>query len=351
MTPLQRCLAVLDGEMPDRVPVVPQAFMFAAASLGHNIGMINRRPDLLAESHVKSQEQYGYDGCVIDVDDATLAEACGAKVHFRDDNVACVDEHEPVLTDLRQIHDLPRPDPYSTARLPEWLEVTRLLVDAIGDHVFVMGRADQGPFDLLCLLRGTPNLMIDLITEDPKVIHDALAWCAQVHIDFCKAQFAAGAHATSMGDSLAGPNLISPDMYRSFAHPHEITVVNAVQAPSAPYSIHICGDTNSIVADMGGTGARILELDWEVDMGAARRAVPDEVVLMGNIDPSDPLFLGTPDKVDKIARQIIEGTGGRGLFLSSGCAMGMNTKPENVEAMVLAAKRYGTRDQLLEMAG
>jgi len=351
MTPLQRCQAVLNGDLPDRVPVVPQAFMFAATTLGHSIGEINRRPDLLARSHVVSQERFGYDGCVIDVDDATLAEACGAKVHFRDDNVASVDENAPVLTDLRAIHDLQRPDPYMTARLPEWLEVTRLLVDAIGDHVFVMGRADQGPFDLLCLLRGTQNFMIDLVTEDPEVISDALVWCAQVHIDFCRAQLAVGAHSTSMGDSYAGPNLISPAMYRAFAHSHEIAVVDAVQTPAAPYSIHICGDTNSIVADMGTTGARILELDWKVDMAAARRVVPDDVVLMGNIDPSDPLFLGTPDKVDRLARQIIEGTRGRGLFLSSGCAMGMNTKPENLEAMVLAAKRYGTRAQLLEMAG
>ena len=32
----------------------------------------------LAQAYILSQEKYGYDGCVIDFDDATIAEAVGA---------------------------------------------------------------------------------------------------------------------------------------------------------------------------------------------------------------------------------------------------------------------------------
>jgi len=38
----------------------------------------------------------------------------------------------------------------------------------------------------------------------------------------------------------------------------------------------------------------------------------------------------------------IKVTGGRHFILSSGCALGRNTKPENVQAMVEVAKKYGT---------
>ena len=65
-------------------------------------------------------------------------------------------------------------------------------------------------------------------------------------------------------------------------------------------------------------------------MAAARKAVPAETVLMGNVNPSDPLVFGTPEQVDATARKVIEDTAGQGLFLSSGCAMGRNTPPENV---------------------
>lgn len=95
---------------------------------------------------------------------------------------------------------------------------------------------------------------------------------------------------------------------------------------------------------MVNTGAKILELDWKVDMASARKIVPQDMVLMGNINPSDPMYLGTPEQVLSQAKAIIEGTGGRGLILSSGCALGANTKPENVEAMVRAAALYGTID-------
>lgn len=346
MTSLERVQAVLAGQMPDRVPVIPQGFMFSAKTAGYDIGAINRNPAKMAESHRISQEKYGYDGCVVDVDDATLAEACGAKVIFREQDVASVDEHHPVLEDLREIDDLKMPDPLKDGRICEWLETVERLKAAIGDHVFIMGRADQGPFSLLCLLRGTQEFMVDLLTEDEEVIRHALEWTTEAHTRFALAQLKAGAHATSMGDAYASPNLVSPDMYRDFAFPYEQKVVENLRHTGMPYSVHICGDTNRIVPLMGQTGARILEVDWKVDMGAARKAVPEDVVLMGNLNPSDPLCLGTPDQVRQQAKDIIEATRGKGLILSSGCAMGANTRPENVEAMVASAQLYGTREQL-----
>jgi uroporphyrinogen decarboxylase len=349
MTSLERCRAVLNRNIPDRVPVIPQAFMFACKSIGEDIGTINRYPKRLAESHVVCQERYGYDGCVIDVDDAALAEACGAKVIYRDKDVASVDGNKPLLNDLKGIQDLKIPDPYKDGRLPEWLEVTRLLKEQIGDHVFIMARADQGPFSLACLLRGAQNFMMDLVLEDPEVIKTALEWCAQVCINFALAQREVGAHATSMGDSFAGPSLISPVMYREFALEPESLVVKKVQTNDFPYSIHICGNAQKIVSDMVSTGAGILELDWKVDMEYAKSVAGDRCVLMGNINPSDPLLDGTSEQVDSQAKLVIEKTKGTGLFLSSGCAIGPNTKEENFVALVQASKKYGTYEQIMQM--
>ncbi|MCF7928266.1 MAG: uroporphyrinogen decarboxylase family protein [Spirochaetales bacterium] len=341
MTGLERCNAVLEGNTPDRVPVVPQTFMFAAETAGYTIGDINNNGKKMAESHRISQEKFGYDGCVIDIDDASLAEACGSKVNFSNpEEPALVDESEPLVNDLREVPDLKLPDPYKDGRLPAWLETTNRLVDMVGDHVFVMGRADQGPFDLLSLIRGTSNLMMELITEDPQVIWNALDWCRKANSVFAKAQKDAGAHATSIGDALAGPNLINPEMYRQFAWEHEVNLCNEVQDYGIPWSLHICGDTNPIIEDMVNTGAKILEVDWQVDMKRASEIAGDKCVLMGNIDPSYPLVHGTPQEVEQKAKEIIEATSGKNLFLSSGCAMGRKTPPKNMKAMVAAAKKY-----------
>lgn len=143
MNHLERVQAVIRGELPDRIPVIPQAFMFSAAAAGYNFAEISRSPRKMAEAHVFCQEKFGYDGCVMDVDVASLAQACGAKVRFRENDVACVDEHEPALKDLRDIDSLHFPDPLKDGRLPEWLETTARIKEAIGNDVFVMGRADQ----------------------------------------------------------------------------------------------------------------------------------------------------------------------------------------------------------------
>ena len=350
MSGLERCMTVLGGNLADYVPVVPQAFMFAAETAGFSIGELARDGKKMAQSHIICREKYGYDGCVIDIDDASLAEACGAKVLWDNPSEpAIVDEHKPAVTDLRQFDDMELPDPLSSARLPVWLEATSTLVDSIGGETFIMARSDQGPFDLLCLLRGTQNFMMELITEPPELIRNALDWCRRANLAFAKAQKDAGAHATSIGDSYAGPNLIHPDMYRQFALEHEIRLAAEVQDYGLPWSLHICGNTTAILGDMALTGAKIIELDWQVDMAYAREVFPPETVLMGNIDPSYPLAHGMPEEVTAGAIEIINGTGGRGLFLSSGCAMGRNTRPENVRAMVAAAKNYGSRERLMEL--
>ncbi len=349
MTSKERCFSVLNQEIPDRVPVVPQSFMFSIMDAGLRMGDINRNGKRMAETHIRCQEKYGYDGCVIDFDDASLAEACGARIILRDDEPAIVDESKPVLKDLRDVYDLEVPDPLKAGRLPEWIEATRTLVDAIGDYVFIMGRADQGPFSMASLLRGTQQFMVDLMTEDPQVIRDVIAYCRKACIAFAKAQKDAGAHVTSIGDALAGPNLIAPEMYRDFAWEPEKLVADEVQDYGIPLSIHICGNTVSILPQMGATGAHILEIDWQVDMGKAREEIPPDTVLMGNINPSDPMVLGTENDIEDAVRKIITDTKGKGVFVSTGCAMGRNTPPENFRALIEATKKYGTRELILSM--
>ena len=100
---------------------------------------------------------------------------------------------------------------------------------------------------------------------------------------------------------------------------------------------------------MGRTGARILEVDWKLDMAEARRLVPESTVLMGNVDPSFPLVLGTPDDVDAAVKELVAKTRGRGHIISSGCAMGRNTPPENFRAFIAAARRYGSCEELCRM--
>ena len=295
----------------------------------------------MAECHIVSQEKYGYDGCVIDFDDASIAEAIGAKVIYRDDEPAIVDESQPLLRDLRQIYDMEVPDIYSAGRLNEWLEATRILRERIGDHVFIMGRADQGPFSIACLLRGTTQFMMDLMMENKRLIDDVLEYCRQVSLAFAKAQKDAGAHATSIGDALAGPNLISPQMFREFALEPERRLTQEVQAYGIPFSIHICGDTSPILEDMADCGYTTISIDNKVDLEDAKRRIGNRAFLVGNVDPVNGFYNGTPRKMKAAVRKCFRQCWDSpcGFMIAPGCGTAYGTPMANALAYMEEARR------------
>src|ERR1035438_9431017 len=104
MNSLQRCMAVLNGEVPDRVPVIPQTFMFAIENAGMKMAEVVRNPARMADAFIHGMDRFGYDGCVVDFDDATLAEACGAKGICRETDPPVGDESDFRAKDWRALN-------------------------------------------------------------------------------------------------------------------------------------------------------------------------------------------------------------------------------------------------------
>jgi MtaA/CmuA family methyltransferase len=149
-----------------------------------------------------------------------------------------------------------------------------------------------------------------------------------------------GADFVEIGDSTAGPDVCSPRIYRKFAFPFEVRLAAELSARSIPLVLHICGNTTAIMGDMAATGATLLEFDYKADMARCREAA-GERVLVGNVDPSGVMALGTAEQVSDECRKAIAVLGANGRFiLSPGCTLPATTPPENVEAMVEAARNY-----------
>jgi len=118
--------------------------------------------------------------------------------------------------------------------------------------------------------------------------------------------------------------------------------VTAIREAGGVPSLHICGATSPILGMMVATGARIVELDYLVDLEFAKREIGGSVCIEGNVNPTRALFAGRPGDVERETRECITKAGqGGGFILSSGCEVPMNAPMENVRAMVLAARKYG----------
>lgn len=142
------------------------------------------------------------------------------------------------------------------------------------------------------------------------------------------------------GDSVAGGNVVGPELYERFAFPYERRVISAVhEAVGIPVTLHICGDATSCLGRMVETGADGIEIDSAVDASWARRICEGRAAVIGNIDPVRVLLEGTADEVYLRSREILEVFRGcEGFILSSGCALSPKTPAANISAMVRAAR-------------
>jgi MtaA/CmuA family methyltransferase len=171
--------------------------------------------------------------------------------------------------------------------------------------------------------------MTDLI-DRPEWVRELLERCVEAEIAFAVAQIEAGADIIGLGDAVASQ--ISPRAYREFALPYEQRIFAAVRERGAIPRLHICGNTNRIVADMAQSGAAIIDLDWMVDMAKAAEVFGDRAAPCGNHDPVAVMLQGTPEAELR--------AGGVRCISMAGCEIPDGTPHENMQAHAAALREF-----------
>ena len=247
----------------------------------------------------------------------------------------------PALGDIAELDRLPRPDPWKAGRFRLILQAAHRLVDQIGEQVPV-SISLPGPFTSAANTRGTESFMKDVL-KNPEAAHRLIRLALEIAIDFVEVAAPLGVKF-GIGDPTASGTLISPRLFREFAQPYLKELSDAIIrcTGSAP-SLHICGNTSRIWPEMADTGAGLLSLDDVVDLAEAKAAVGDRVVLVGNIRPTATMFHGTPEDVRANARLCLQKAwdSPKGHVLALGCGLPIDTPPENVHALLQAARSYG----------
>lgn len=335
-----RIQAALEGRRPDKVPVMLHNFMMAARESGATMRDWRRDPGVIAQSFIRAAEKYHVDGILVDIDTATLAGAAGAEVDFPPDGPARV--RKGCLEDLKKLADLPRVDLSKDPRVAVWLEAVRLISEHFGDDLMIRGNCDQAPFSLASMIRTPGEWLMDLIEgEKEEAVYRLLEHASRITREFIRLMAGTGAHMISNGDSPAGPELISPVLYRKFALPSEKEAVRMAHEAGLPYILHICGNTGLILKDMLSTGADGLELDHKTNMKLAHGVMKDRCTFFGNIDPVGVLAFGTPEMVEKRTRALLEMFSDTPRFvLNAGCAIPAGTPERNIRAMIETARKF-----------
>ena len=342
MNSLERVKTVLAGGIPDRVPVCLHNFMVAAREAGVRIEDYRVNPEAIARVHLQAVEKYGHDCVLVDTDTTMLAEAMGARSECAPNEPGRI--VEPAIHSLNEVERLKVINPETDGRVPALLEAVRLMCRQAGNEIAIRGNADQAAFDLACMVRGIEEFLMELVElpDDPRIAR-LMEVCYQSHLAVHRALAKAGAHFTSLGDSLAGPDVTSPRMFARFARPYEERLVCDLAADGIFVVIHICGDTSRILDMLGEYDSCGFELDYKTDAAKAKQTAGKRHVLFGNLDPSGVVANGSVAEVREAARQLITTWKPEGRFvLNAGCAIPPTAPPENIHALVAAAKEYGT---------
>jgi uroporphyrinogen decarboxylase len=153
-----------------------------------------------------------------------------------------------------------------------------------------------------------------------------------------------------IGDDLGTQEslLISPKMYREFLKPcHADLIAYIKERTDAKVFFHTDGDVFNLIEDFIDIGVDVLNpiqtsAGRMSDLEALKDRFGGRIVFCGAIDTHRVLPMGTPEEVDNEVRRVIEILGRDGGYMLSGVHTVMNDVPaQNVLAMVDAVEKYG----------
>ncbi len=192
-----------------------------------------------------------------------------------------------------------------------------------------------GPFSLAARLYGVSETL-GLTIEDPAFVRVLLEKSTAFLAAYAAAFKAAGADGVVMAEPTAG--LLSPRAMAEFSSAWIKRIVGQVDDDSFTLVYHNCAARAVHLESVLVSGSRVIHFGVPMDMPGALARVPSNVIVCGNLDPTNVFFRGTPPNVAVAVRSLRAAVSEhRNFVLSSGCDIPPRTPIENIEAFFAAA--------------
>jgi len=345
MTSRRRSVAAMRGQPVDRQPCVPLIdTSYSAPVLGAPVSECFLHPQIHAESLAACLDKHPLiDGFSVNftlsdeiilsrekTDSGWLVRSTGGMtwtVPFND--IGSVSACELVsFDDIRLSTD----NPFKNGPL----ETIRALPPAIRRQ-YLVNCPCTGSFSQVEFLMGLDRVMLATI-EDPAGLRRAIDRRVPLTMAWIDELAQLDPASIWIGEGAASSSLISPRAYQEFVLPYEKVMAEKIRQLGIPSVLHICGKIAPAALDLIATsGVDCLEADWPVNLAFARQRMGSRVALKGNLNTTT-LVQTEPETIYALSRELMKTPGlEKGFILSSGCALGRDTPPANVDAMAQAA--------------
>ena len=266
------------------------------------------------------------------------SEAFGCKVKFSENDSPAIIEHVKITT-IEEANALQIPDPFA-CRLGMQYDAVAKASEMITDKPIFGGQL--GPYSLAAKIINISDAMTMSI-KNPEIMHVLLEKATKHLINRALEFKKAGANGVLLAEPTAG--LLSPKMSKVFSSDYVKQIVDAVQDEGFFVILHDCGRVTKMSKDMYETGCKGFHFGNIVDMAEICRSYPEDVLVMGNLDPSKVATLSS-DEIRSLSDELLEATKEFPHFVfSTGCDLPVSTPLENIDAMTESLAAFNANNK------
>lgn len=308
MNSMQRTLAALGQQEPDRVPLFLLTTGHGARELGMSIEDYYSRAENVVEGQLRLQKKYRAD-CLYAFYYASIeTEAWGGSSIFVPDGPPLCGA--PIIQRAEQIDTLQAPCIDEAPGLVKVLKTIRGLKESVGDTVPIIGVAIS-PFSLPVMQMGFDSYF-ELIYEQPERFERLMQANIEFSVNWANAQLAAGATAICYFDPVSSTTSIPRSLYLKTGQ--QVAKRALAQIKGATATHMASGRTLPIMADLAETGTAIVGVSSQEDLAELKLAANKQLTLLGNLNGIE-MRRWTPEQAEYEVKRAIAKAGRGGGFL------------------------------------
>lgn len=278
-------------------------------------------------------ERYDMLASVSLMDLSVEAEAFGSPVRYDDHEVPTVTG--AIANNLEEINALKVPK-VGDGRTGECVKAIAYAKQEITDRPVIAGMI--GPFSLAGRLMDMTEIMIKCFT-DPEEVTLVLEKATDFLLEYAKALKAAGADGVVIAEPAAG--LLTPEFIGEFSSPYVKRIIQALEDENFLVIYHNCGNTIPLINEVLQTGAKCFSFGNAIDMSEMMKLIPENLVAIGNVDPSSIFRNGSVEDVKTATKTILEKCSKYpNYIISSGCDIPPMTPLENIDAFFATVREF-----------
>ncbi len=265
------------------------------------------------------------------------ANALGRFTVFPRDESATVPKEHFVIEELERLSSI---NIAFDSRLMGFVETLKLMSVSLPTDI-LRGAYVVGPFTLAGLMMGADDAAISTVL-DPDTLHRLCHFTTDRIQEYIQLLLAAGAEVICILEPSAV--MLSPEQFSEFSAIYIRHITTSFKYSGANFVYHTCGNTMHLVQKMVRAGVHGVSLDSRdagVDLAAVAAELADDVVVIGNINPTTTMRFGTESDVHReVDRLLNEMEAFPNFVLSTGCDLPQETPVGNIRAFMEAGRAW-----------